>query len=127
MGTLVTSTASYQTKPQYTVETVAFGLVAVADGEFASFIGADISAQVVAWDGLETCKEALRETGWPNPTTGVVVEAIYDTVTQSLTDTLSETCVAVIKGSDYKPAGFSCSPDAMREAEKWLESTAKAA
>jgi len=126
MGTQVLSTANYETKPQYTTSTVAFGAIAIADGQLATWVGADVSANVVAWDGLETCKEKLREAGWPDTTTGVVSEAIFDTVTQSITDTLSETCVAVIKGSGYKPAGFSCSPDVTRLSEVWLE-TDKAA
>ena len=125
MGTQVLSTASYMTKPQYTVTTVAFGSVAIGDGEFASFVGADVTDQVVAYNGLGVCKEKLREAGWLNPTTGNVVEAIFDTVTQNITDTLSATTVAVIKGFDYKPAGFSCSPDATRQADLWLETTAK--
>jgi len=127
MGTQVLSTARYETKPQYVVSTVAFGSVAVGDGEFASFIGANAADQVEAFNGLEKCKERLREAGWPNTGTGVVVEAIYDIKVKAFTDTLSEDCVSVIKGSDYTPAGVSCSTVALRQAELWLESTAKAA
>ena len=127
MGTQVLATADYETKPQYVVSTVAFGSVAVGDGEFASFIGANAANQLEAYNGLEKCKEKLREAGWPNPGTGVVVESIYDVLLQQFTDTLSEDCVAIIRGSDFTKVSDSCSGHAQRQAELWLESTAKAA
>jgi len=127
MGVQVTATADSNTKPNYTVATVLAASVAVADGEFAVWVGATISDQLVAFDGVRMCKQALREAGWLNPTTGVVIEAIYDTQTQNIVDTLTEDCVAVIQGFDFTPAGVSNSAHSVRMAEKWLETTAKVA
>ena len=127
MGTQVTATADSNTKPNYTVATVLVASIAVADGEFAVWVGATISDQVVAFDGIRMCKQALRELGWPNPLTLAVSEAIYDTQLQAFTVTATEDCVAVIQGFDFTPAGKSNSAHSARMAELWLESTAKAA
>lgn len=125
MGTLVLSASRADTKPNYVVSTVAFGSVAVADGELGVFIGANVAPQVSNYNGLGYCLDTLKETYWPDPGTGVTSDAIYDVVTRLDTDTLSENTVAIIKGSGYSPAGVSQTAHANRMLERWLEDVAK--
>jgi hypothetical protein len=126
MGTQVTAVLDSDTKPNYTVAPVLAASVAVVDGEFAVWIGEDVFINLDAYTGLTHCWQALREAGWQNPTTGVVVEAIYDTKLQSFTDTLTEDCAAIIQGFDFTQSGVSNSAHSRRMAESFLES-AKAA
>ena len=126
MGTQVLSLARSESKPTYVASTVAFGSVAVGDGELAVFVGTGATVQLSAFTGaMSHALQALREASWPNSTTGVTVSAIYDVVAQAHTDTLSEDCVAIIKGSDYVPAGVSCSAYVKRMVEVYLEDVAK--
>ncbi len=123
MGTQVLSTSVADTKPNLAVSTVAFGAVAIADGQLAVWVGATALPQVEAKNGIGTCVDKLREADWPDTTTGVVTEAIYDVLANKIVDTLSEDCVAVIKGSAYTPQGVSCSAMTQRLKEVWLETT----
>jgi hypothetical protein len=126
MGTQVTATSDTDTKPNYTVAPVLAASVAVVDGEFAVWVGNLVPINTDGYTGLVHCWQALREAGWQNPTTGVVVEAIYDTNLDVFTDTLAEDCVAVIQGFDFTQTGISNSAHSRRMAESFLES-AKAA
>lgn len=129
MGTEITATADHNTKPNYTVATTAAASVAVADGEFVAFIGASVGSRLEAYNGLEQCRMALREEGWPNPVTTQLSYAQYDTVSHVMTvgngaaPTLAETEVAVLQGLDFTVAGKSNSGHVRRMAEQWLEST----
>lgn len=123
MGTQVLSASVADTKPNLVTSTVAFGSVDIGDGELAVWVGSAALPQVEAKNGIGSCVDKLREADWPNTTTGVVTEAIYDVVANLITDTLSEDCVAVIKGSDYTPQGVSCSAMCERLKEVWLETT----
>jgi len=126
MGTQVLSTSRGDAKVNMTVSTVIAASVAVADGQLVSWVGATALPQVEAFNGLGSCVDKLREAGWPETTTGVVVEAIYNVPLNTFVDTLTEDCVAVIKGSTYTHAGFSSSPVCSSQSGLWLESTAKA-
>ena len=123
MGTQVLSASVADTKPNLVVSDVAFGAVAIGDGELAVWVGTTALPQVEAKNGIGSCVDKLREADWPDTTTGVVTEAIYDVVANEIVDTLSEDCVAVIKGSAYTPAGVSCSAMSQRLKEVWLETT----
>jgi hypothetical protein len=128
MGTQVLAAADHNTKPNYVVSTVAAGSVVVADGEFALFVGANATVQLNAFNGaVAHCRQALREAGWQNPTTGVVVEAIYDVITQQSTDTITEDTVALIQGFDFTKVGDSNSAHGKAMMELYLEDVAKAA
>lgn len=127
MGTLVTSTSRTDSKSQFVVTTPAAGAVTVADGAFAAFIGATVQTNVEAFNGLETCKEKLREAGWPNPITGQLSAVVFNTATQAYTvtngaaPTLTEFDVALLQGLDYTPAAVSNSPRAQAMAEAFLD------
>lgn len=127
MGLEITSTTRADTKPTYTSATTAAASVAVADGEFACFVGATVGTNLEAFNGLIRCANALREADWPNPVTLELSSAMYDTKTGILTvangaaPTLTEDVVAVLRGLDYAPAGFSCSAHVRRMAEVYLE------
>lgn len=129
MGTQVLAAADSNTKPNYVVSTVAFGSVAIGDGELAVFVGANIVDQVEAYNGLtKKALQAIREAAWPNPASLSVTESIYDVIAKASTDTLSEDTVAIILGSGFTTvSGASSSAHVRRMAELWLESTAKAA
>ena len=127
MGTQVTAAADHNTKPNYTVATVLAASVAVTDGQFAIWIGNNVPVQVQTFDETIKAMQALREAGWLNPTTGVVVEAIRNALLSQSTDTLTEDCVAVIQGFDFTLVGDSNSGHVRRMLELWLETTAKAA
>ena len=111
MGTLVKATADHNTKPNYAVTTPLAGAVAVADGEFAVFVGSTVGSQLEAYNGIEKCMEALREAGWPNPITSQLSYAHYDTVQHDITvgngvaPTLTEDMVAVLQGLDFTVEG----------------------
>ncbi len=133
MGTQVTATADTNTKPNYTVATVVAASVAIVDGEFAVWVGADITTQLEGYDALTLCKQALREADWPNPGTGVFNSAFINTITNVLTvalgavlPTLIESDVCVLQGFDFTKSADSNSGHAKRMAESYLES-AKAA
>lgn len=129
MGMEITATADSDTKPNYSVATTAAAVVAVADGEFVAFIGDSVGSKVEAYNGLEQCRMALREAGWPNPVTLQLSYAQYNTVTHTMTvgngaaPTLAETDVAVLQGLDFTVAGDSNSPHVRRMAELYLESS----
>lgn len=128
MGTLVTAAAKENTKPNYTVETVAFGSVAVADGELAVFVGNAIpSAETWAAPGLQKALQGIREAHWPDPASLSVINSIYDVAADAKTDTLSETCVAIIQGAGFNTAGSSNSGHAHRLFEMALEGVLKVA
>ena len=127
MGTQVLASASYETKPQYAVSTVAAVSVAGADGTFRSWVGEDVPVNLPAVIGLERCKEGLREAGWPNPGTGTYNTAVYD-ATQNLTVTLAgavptvtEGDCVIVQGFDFRGEGFSNSDHATRQSETYLE------
>ena len=129
MGLEITSTARSQSKPQYALATTAAGSVVVADGELVVFVGTNVQTNVEAWNGISTCTDALRDNGWPNPTTLQFASAMFDTKTQTLTfvadgaaPTLTEDVVAVIRGLNYTGPGQSCSKYVKRMAELYLES-----
>ena len=128
MGLEITSTSRAQSKPQYTVATTAAASVAVADGELVVFVGSTVQTQLEAFNGLDTCTEALRDNDWPNPTTLQFASAMFDTKTKILTfvadgalPTLTEDVVAVIRGLDYTGPAESCSKYTIRMAEIYLE------
>jgi hypothetical protein len=127
MGTLVTSTSQADSKSGFVVTTPLAASVVVADGSLASWVGATVSTNVESYNGLGTCKEKLREAGWPNPVTAELSAAVFNTKTQVLTvtngiaPTLTEDDVAVLQGLDYTPAGVSNSPRAQAMSELWLE------
>jgi hypothetical protein len=130
MGLEITSTARSQSKPQYTVATTAAASVAVADGELVVFVGTTVQTNVEAFNGIGVCVDALREKGWPNPTTLQFASAMYDTHTKTLTvvedgalPTLTENVVAVIRGIGYTGPGQSCSKYVIRMAELYLENS----
>jgi hypothetical protein len=133
MGTLVTAAAKEATKPQYTVETVLAGSVAVLDGEFAVFIGANQDPQTIMNAGKQKCLQALREAHWPNPVTLEFSTASYDITTGSLTlsngaaQTLTEDDVAIIQGFDFNRAESSNSGHVHRLFEAGLEQALKVA
>lgn len=129
MGTQVTADDRSNTKPNYTVATVAFGAVAIVDGEFAVWVGDSVSTNVEAYNGLLKCVQALREAHWPNPLTTTFNSAKYSTTTHTLTvalgaalPTVAETDVVVLQGLDFTPAGVTNSPHVRRMAEMYLES-----
>ena len=133
MGTKILSTQDSDTKPNYIVSTVAAGSMSIGDGEFASFIGSTVSSNLESFNGLEVCKDKLRESGWGNPGTGTFNSVVFDTKTQAVTiateaalPTLTEDDVAIIQGFDYTGPSDSNSPHSVRMAELYLES-AKAA
>lgn len=127
MGTLVTALLKEDTKPDYTVETVAAGSVAVADGEFAVFVGSNQDPQTIMNAGKQKCLQGLREAHWPNPVTLEFSSAVYKITTGTLTvangaaPTLTEDDVAVLQGLDFNFAGSSNSGHVHRLFEKALE------
>jgi hypothetical protein len=134
MGTQVTAALDSDTKPNYTVATVVAASVAIVNGEFAAWVGNAVGSQVEAINGLVKCSQALREAGWPNPTTGVFNSAVYNTVTHTMTvalaavlPTLAETDVCVLQGLDFTQAGDSNSGHVRRMAESIIEGALKAA
>lgn len=133
MGTKVLATNKSNTKPNFTVSTVVAGSMAITDGEFATFVGDQTVVNLPEWVGLERCKEALREAGWPNPAAGTFNTAVFNTVTNTMTltlggaiGTITETDCALVQGFGFSYAGESNSAIAIRQAESFLES-AKAA
>ena len=134
MGTQVTADDKGNTKPNYTVATVAAASVASVDGEFAVWAGDAPASELEAYNGLLQCSQALREAGWPIPTTLQFVSAAYNTVTGVLTvdldgvlPTLAETDVCVLQGLGFSFVHESNSPHVRRMQESWLEGAAKAA
>jgi hypothetical protein len=133
MGTSVIAALDGDTKPNYTVATVVAGSFVVADTEFGIFVGNAVQSQLEAFNGLEMCKHALRDAGWPNPVTTEKSAAVYDTATNTLAvtngapPTVAEDDVAIFQGLDFTQAGDSNSGHATRMAEQWLESVAKVA
>ena len=132
MGTQVTAVDDSNTKPNYAVTTPLAAAVAVADGEFAVFVGSAVGSQIEAHNGIIQCIQALREAGWPNPITLELSYAVYDTVLHQLTvgngaaPVLTENDVAVMQGLDFTAGGKSNSAHGRRMAELYLE-TVKAA
>lgn len=133
MGTLVKATAKHDTKPNYSIATVAAGSVTVADGEFALFVGANQDPQTIMNAGKQKCLQALREAHWPNPVTTQLSAAVYKittgtlAVTNGVAPTLTEDDVAVLQGLDFNVAGSSNSAHVHRLFEMALEGALKAA
>lgn len=125
MSTLVKATSHTDTKPNYAVTDPP--VPAVADTEFGIFVGTGVQSNVEAWNGLNTCSEALREAGWPNPTIGTVSYATYDTLLHRLLvgngvpPPLPPPVVAVLQGMDFTVAGRSNDTHVQRMAEVYLE------
>jgi hypothetical protein len=133
MGTQVTAALDSDTKPNYTVATVAAASVAIVDGEFAIWVGDLAPINMDGYVGLTQCWQALREAGWGNPATTTFNSAKYSTIDGALTvasgavlPTVLETDVTIIQGFDFTPAGVSNSAHSRRMTESFLES-AKAA
>ena len=133
MGTLVTAAAKEDTKPAFTLETVAAGSVAVADGELAVFVGENQDPQTIMNAGFDKCLEALRDAHWPNPVTTENSAAVYKittgilTVTNDAPPTLTEDDVAILQGLDFNYAGSSNSGTCHRLFEVILEQALKVA
>jgi len=128
MGTLVTAAYDYNTKPNYTIATVAAGSVSPADGNLYLFVGTTADSQVEAYDGMVAkCRQALREAGWPNPVTLEFSYATYDLSTYTLVvangaaPTLTENQVAVIQGLDFSVGAKSNSTHVKRMWERYRE------
>lgn len=127
MGTLVLSTATHDTAPNYAVTAPLAAAVVVGDGELGVFIGANLTDRVEAYDGILRCLHALREAHWPNPVTTELSAAMYTVGTHTLAvsngaaPVLTENAVAVLRGLDYAPAGSSSSAHVRRMAGTYLE------
>ena len=130
MGMKLLSALDSDTKPNYVTSTVAAGSMTIVDGQFAAFIGSTVSSNLESFNGLEVCKDKLRESGWGNPGTGTFNSVVFDTKTQAVTiatdaalPTLTEDDVALLQGFDYTGPSDSNSPHAVRMAELYLENS----
>ena len=128
MGTLVTATDKSNTKPTYTVATVAAGSVVVNAGELALFVGTDTVKSMKQYAAMLKCMQGLREKSWPDPTlfNTAVYTPIGDVFTltmEAAVPTLTEESVALIQGAGFTGSGTSNSAHSRRMAESAVEFT----
>lgn len=125
MGVLVKATANHNTRPNYVVSDPP--VVAVADGELAIWIGANLTDRVEAYNLVLRCLQALREAHWPEPITGEVSAARFAPTTGTIVVTngtipaMDANNAAVIRGFEFSTAGSSSSAHVRRMLGVYLE------